>query len=84
MFNCMKANSTREEVIISLQAIIDGKNYVWSDFTDVPIQDQELDAVRLRVLELEKLYPSKSDTAYLNNEGLKIIQCIIVELQSCS
>lgn len=78
----MKAKSTREDVIICLQAILDGQRYVWSDFTDVPIQDQELDAIRLRVVELEKLYPSENDTAYLNNEGLKIIQSIIVELQS--
>ena len=81
MFNSMKAKSTQEDVIICLQAILDGKKYVWSDFTDVPIQDQELDAIRLRVLELEKVYPSGNDSSYLSDEGLKIIQSIIVELQ---
>jgi len=73
---------TREDVAKCLEFILKGKPYIWGDFTDVPIQDPELDKIRLRVLELEVSHPPDNSNEYINREGQRIIQSIIQELRN--
>jgi hypothetical protein len=82
MWEFLKAKSSREDVATSLQYIVDGLDHVWSDFTDVPIRDQELDQIRLRILALESSHPPTDSHSYLSPEGLQIVQSIIRELRS--
>ena len=84
MWTFLKANSSRQDVVICLEAILAGEDYVWSDFTDVPIQDPELDRVRLQVLALEDTHPPGPDDCYLNSEGQAIVRSIIRQLQAQS
>ena len=82
MWEFLKANSSRQDVAKSLQDIVEGQDYVWSDFTDIPIRNAELDQIRLRVLALETSHPPTDPHSYLSPEGLQIVQSIIQELRS--
>lgn len=81
MWKPLKVNLTREDVVTCLQFILEGKPYVLGDFTDVPIQDPELDKIRLHILSLETSYPPENSESYLNLEGQKVLQTIIQELR---
>jgi len=81
MWKFLKANLSREDVVTCLEAILAGEAYVWSDFTDVPIQDPDLDKIRLQVLALEQTHPPGPDDYNLNPEGQAVIRSIIRELQ---
>jgi hypothetical protein len=82
MLKFLKANSTKDDVVKCLKLILEGRDYVWSDFTDVPIRDHDLDLIRLRVLALEKSHPPGAADYYLNPEGQKIVRAIVQELES--
>jgi antitoxin component HigA of HigAB toxin-antitoxin module len=82
MWKFLKATSSRKEVVTSLQAIVDGEDYVWSDFTDIPIEDPRLDQIRLRVLALESSHPPVDANSYLSPEGIEIVQSIIQDILS--
>jgi len=77
MRDFLKAKLFKKDVIACLQDIIAGRDYVWSDFTDVPIQDPTLDQIRLQVLALEGSHASPDGSAYLNVEGIAILEGII-------
>ena len=84
MWNLLKANLTKEDVAKCLEQIIEGKPYVFGDFTDTLIQNEELDKIRLRVSELEVLCPPDNKKEYVNKEGKAILQSIIKELRMSS
>jgi len=81
MWNFLKANLSRQDVITCLEGILSGESYVWSDFTDVPIRDPELDEIRLKVLALEHTHPPGPSDYNLNPNGQEIVRSIIKELQ---
>jgi hypothetical protein len=83
MWDFLKANLSREDVITCLEDIIEGRKYAW-DFTDVPIKDPALDEIRLKVLSLEESHASPDGSAYLNAEGIAILQGIVRELRERS
>ena len=81
MWNFLKANLTRQDVITCLEYILAGEAYVWGDFTDVPIRDPELEQIRLKVLALEQSHPPGPLDYNLNPAGQEIVRSIIKELR---
>lgn len=81
MWKLLKASLSREDVVTCLEAILAGESYVWSDFTDVPIQDPDLDKIRLQVLALEQTHPPGPDDYNLNTEGQEIVRTLIRQLR---
>ena len=67
---------------ISLQAIVDGTDFVWGDFTDVVVRDPDLDSLRLKVLALELSHPPGPNDYDVSAEGREIIKGYIRELRS--
>jgi hypothetical protein len=50
MWDILKERLTKDDVANCLEFIVAGKPNVRADFTDVPMLDPELDAIRVRVL----------------------------------
>jgi len=82
MWNWLKENSSRDDVATCLEFIADGKDFVWSDFTDIVQRDPELERIRLYVLSLEPLYPPSEGDIYLAPNGIKIIRQLAQQLRS--
>ena len=81
MWKFLKSNATREDIAVTLEAIIRGTDYVWGDFTDIILRDQTLDALRVKVLALETSHPPGPDDNDVNPEGQEIIRGYIRELR---
>jgi hypothetical protein len=76
------ANPSTQDVVRCLEFIVEGRPYVWDDFTDVPIRNPKLDKIRLELSSLQTRYPSRDGSAYLSAEGLAIVREIIRTLRS--
>ena len=81
MWTWLKGNSTREETARCLELILDGADYVWGDYTDIVQRDLELDALRLKILELETSHPPGPMDFYVNPAAQAIIRRYIRELR---
>jgi hypothetical protein len=82
MWKFLKANTSRADVIKCLELIIEGNDYVFCDFTDVPLRDPELDAIRLKVLALETSHPPGPGDHDVNAGGREILREMIRDLRS--
>src|SRR5260221_1175438 len=74
--------SSPKEIRDELQRIIDGKDpYAWDDFTSVPLKDPRLEAIRVRVANLDQEFPSKIKGELYASGGSDIIRGYIQELE---
>ena len=81
MWDFLKSNSTSEDVAVTLEAILDGADFVWGDFTDMVIIDPVLDALRLKVLSLESSHPPGPGDSYVDPDGQEILRGYLRELR---
>jgi hypothetical protein len=77
-----KARLSSADVALMLERIVEGRPWVWSDFIDTPIEDPELEKIRIRVEKLESSHPPGPKDYYLNEDGRTILRSIISELRS--
>ena len=59
-----------------------GSDWEWDDFVALPIQDQKLEAIRVRCLTLDKEFPPANAGAYCNEEGLNVLREYVRRLRS--
>jgi hypothetical protein len=75
---------TAEEVIREIAAFLNGTGgaYDWDDFISIPIDDEQLNAIRIECAELPEKYPAGDRRQYCGDEGLKRLQYIVGHLEA--
>lgn len=75
---------TRQEVARILEEFIDGTGgpHDWDDFMSFPIEDDNLERIRLRCSGLDSKFPPDQKGRFCNEVGLAVIQTYVAELRS--
>src|ERR1700722_230307 len=76
---------TRVQVAQILEDFLEGRGnpYGWDGFTQGrPLEDQELEGIRVRCAGLSGEFPSESRKAYCNEKGLQVIRNYIAQLRT--
>ena len=78
-----KTKLSRWEVAQILQDFLTGSGdkWAWDDFTSFPLDDEDLDRIRIRCSGLDSEFPPVEMGHFCNEEGLEVIRGFLRELQ---
>lgn len=76
-------NRTNLEVADIIEAFVEGtgKKWDWDDFCSLRIENQNLDAIRVKCINLAFTHPPFPEDGYCNAEGIQILREIAKELR---
>lgn len=79
----MGVNLTRTEVADLMERFLSGNigTWEWDDFISLPINDPELEKVRMRCATLDNEFPATQRGHYCGPEGFKILEMMIKDLR---
>jgi hypothetical protein len=74
---------TKEEVAEYIDRFLSGtgEKWDWDEFTSFPIDDPELEEIRVRAGELPDRYPPDQAGYYCNDQGLRLLEQIAQSLR---
>lgn len=72
------------EIADIIERFIEGKGskWDWDDFICSPVNDPDLDKIRIRCAQLGHEYPPTKPGQYTNEEGIRILKQYVEELKS--
>jgi hypothetical protein len=77
-----KQKLSRLEVARILQDFLEGTSYkwAWDDFISLPLEDTELERIRIRCATLDSEFPPVEKRHFCGEEGFVVIGCYVKEL----
>lgn len=74
---------TIDEVISEITKFLNDKGgaHDWDDFISIPINDKELDAIRIECSDLRENYPPGEKRQFCSDEGLERLKVILRNLK---
>ena len=78
-----KTPVTKQDVIMALEDFLLGRGGArdWDDFTSIPLDDPELERIRLQCAALPDRYPPGVSSRYCNRDGLAVIEALLSKLR---
>jgi hypothetical protein len=79
-----KLMRTREEVARILEDFLASRGgaWDWDDFISLPLDDQELEAIRIRCAKLDSEFPAAEKGHFCGPQGFEIIRGYIRQLRA--
>jgi hypothetical protein len=74
---------TKAEVADEIEAFVEGTGgeWDWDDFIHIPIDNPELERIRLRCEKLPEEFPPSQSGYYCSSEGIRVLEEIARELR---
>ena len=74
---------TNQQVADIIDAFVDGTgaDWDWDDFCSLEIENQALDAIRLRCCSLPLIHPPQSADRYCNQAGIDLLREVARDLR---
>jgi len=67
---------------VSFEAFVEGtgRDWDWDDFCSLRFEDRELDAIRLKCINLIFTHPPPSGYGYCNEQGIQLLREVVNDL----
>jgi hypothetical protein len=74
---------TRTEVATYIEDFLLGRGhpFAWDDFISFPLDDPELDNIRLACAQLSMLYPPQKKSSYCSEAGFEVLREMVSSLR---
>jgi len=75
---------SKDDVIREIENFLadTGGAYDWDDFLSIPINDRQLDAIRIECSELREKHPPVGKRQYCSDEGIRRLEEILRSLEA--
>ena len=83
MLDARMVRRTNLEVADIIEAFVEetGREWDWDDFCSLRIENPELDAIRLKCINLSFTHPPAPGDGYCNEEGIQLLREIAKDLR---
>jgi hypothetical protein len=83
MLEARMVRRTNLEVADIIEAFVEGtgRDWDWDDFCSLKIENRELDAIRLKCINLSFTHPPPTRHRYCNEEGIQLLRAIVKDLR---
>jgi len=73
---------TLEEVVTEITKFLDGTGgaHDWDDFTSIPINDKQLDMIRIECSDLRDKYPPGRERQFCSDQGIERLKILLGRL----